>query len=92
MPQTLDVQLAGLVQRYHSFVRCRQNAFFMECSVPVLVLTMPDADGSINVQGYRGQLSAEHVYEWVKRSQQDSSRLVEKIGTTAGCCPSRLLR
>ena len=27
----------GLVQRYRSFVRCRQTAFFMECNAPAIV-------------------------------------------------------
>ena len=31
----------GLVQRYRNFLRCRQNAFFVQCDTPALVLVSP---------------------------------------------------
>ena len=40
----------GLVQRYRSFVRCRQTAFFMECTAPAIVLVTPSADGSMQAR------------------------------------------
>ena len=64
----------GLVQRYRSFVRCRQNAFFMECTAPAIVLVTPDRDGGLQAEAFRGGMppSAEQMYEWVKRSLPDS--------------------
>mgnify|MGYP006151244495 CR=1 FL=1 len=40
----------GLVQRFRSFVRCRQNAFFMECTAPAIVLVTPGTDGAMQVR------------------------------------------
>ena len=64
----------GLVQRYRSFVRCRQNAFFMECTAPALVLVTPGSDGGLQAEAFRGghPPSAEQIYEWVKRSVPES--------------------
>ena len=58
----------GLVNRYRSFIRCRQTAFFMECTAPALVLVTPGSDGQLQAEAFRGghPPSAEHVYEWVK--------------------------
>ena len=36
----------GLVQRYRNFLRCRQNAFFVQCDTPALVLVSPGRDGA----------------------------------------------
>ena len=55
----------GLVQRYRSFLRCRQNAFFMHCDAPALILATVGADGETRAEAYRGGLSAEQVYEGV---------------------------
>ena len=41
----------GLVQRYRSFVRCRQNAFLMECTTPAIVLVTPGGtDGNLQAR------------------------------------------
>ena len=69
----------GLVQRYRSFLRCRQNAFFLHCDAPALILATVGADGETRAEAYRGGLSAEQVYEWVKRSFTDTRRLVTAV-------------
>lgn len=81
----------GLIQRYRSFVRCRQTAFFMECNVPTIVLVTPDEDGAMSVQGYRGHLAAEHIYDWVKRSLPDSRHLIKQLGASDQTIRSFLL-
>ena len=75
----------GLVQRYRSFVRCRQNAFFMECTTPAIVLVTPGGgDGNMQAEAFRGghPPSAEQVYEWVKRSLPESRRSLPQIGSS----------
>mmetsp|Transcript_64118 Transcript_64118/g.106586 ORF Transcript_64118/g.106586 Transcript_64118/m.106586 type:complete len:591 (+) Transcript_64118:629-2401(+) len=69
----------GLVQRYRAFLRCRQTAFTIECSVPTLVLLTPSAEGSMHGEAYRGSMQAEHVYEWLKRSFADSRRGIRDV-------------
>lgn len=71
----------GIVQRYRSFVRCRQNAFFMECTAPAIVLVTPREDGETVAEAFRGPHppSAEQVYEWVKRSLPASRVSVPSI-------------
>ena len=69
----------GLVQRYRSFLRCRQSAFFLQCDAPALILATVTADGETRAEAYRGGLNAEQVYEWVKRSFTDTRRVVAAV-------------
>ena len=48
----------GLVQRYRTFVRCRQNAFFMECTAPAIILVTPSSDGGMQVSAQRASRDA----------------------------------
>ena len=68
----------GLVQKYRSFLRCRQTAFFLQCDAPALILAR-NVDGETTAEMYRGTLSAELVYEWVKRSFTDTRRSVQSV-------------
>ena len=72
----------GLVQRYRSFLRCRQSAFFLQCDAPALILATTSADGETRAEGYRGGLNAEQVYEWVKRSFTDTRRVVSAVAAS----------
>ena len=42
----------GLVQRHRTFVRCRQNAFIMECTAPAIILITPNSDGGMQVSAH----------------------------------------
>ena len=74
----------GLVQRYRSFVRCRQNAFFMECTAPAIVLVTPGSDGQMQAEAFRGSHppTAEQIYEWVKRSLPESRQTIQQLQPT----------
>ena len=68
----------GLVQRYRNFLRCRQNAFFVQCDTPALVLVSPGRDGA-TAESYTGPMQAEQIYEWTKRSFSETRRAVAAL-------------
>ena len=72
----------GLVQRYRQFIRCRQHAFQMECTAPAIVMVTTASDGSHTAEAYHGHLTAEAVYEWVKRSSPDRRHAIPSLSAS----------
>jgi thiol-disulfide isomerase/thioredoxin len=82
----------GLLQRYRSFLRCRQTAFSLgvECTTPALVLVTPSVDGPPTGEAYHGALQAEHIYEWLKRSFASRPSAIREVRAGSSLPPLAL--